>query len=195
MFELKNGRVHGNGFIQFDLAPGIRFHIWPDKNKPLFAQKVRTPIHDHVFAFKSVVLCGTLHNITYNIKNDPMFGNHDVYEAQKSATEDTTLVKISQCPIKLSVRNVRDIKRGESYDFGAFDFHDTYSAGPGIAATLMIKTRVYDSSRPRVLCSVGEVPDNDFSRYSISPEVIQSYVDEVDDLMKSSNAPGAYWRV
>ena len=44
-------RVHGNGFIQVDLTHDTRLHVWGDKRIP--RQNTYTPIHDHVFGFKS----------------------------------------------------------------------------------------------------------------------------------------------
>src|SRR4051812_43978314 len=50
-------RVHPNGFIQLDLKPGLRLHVWDVQIK---AQEPPTPVHDHIFDMRSQVLLGQI---------------------------------------------------------------------------------------------------------------------------------------
>ena len=78
-----NPRQHGNGFFQLDLYNEYRLHVW-DPAYPL-PQKVATPIHDHRFAFESLVLYGTQKHVTYNItityNSRIVTPTHQIYEA------------------------------------------------------------------------------------------------------------------
>src|SRR5512146_542220 len=53
-------RVHGNGFIQLDITPTVRLHLWGDARIP--RQRVATTIHDHAFGFTSRVVLGSLNH-------------------------------------------------------------------------------------------------------------------------------------
>lgn len=59
--------VHGNGFIQLNTPRGNRYHFWGHPGIP--RQSVSTPIHDHVWGFRSTVLCGRLVNIRYVLRS------------------------------------------------------------------------------------------------------------------------------
>ena len=55
------------------------------------------------------------------------------------------------------------LSEGEAYSFSAGLFHETKVWE--LAVTLMEKTEVFDR-KPRVMCPVGQEPDNDFNRYA-----------------------------
>ena len=46
-------RVHPNGFIQLDISPRKRFHIWAHPDIPQSGREDKEEdIHDHVFGFR-----------------------------------------------------------------------------------------------------------------------------------------------
>lgn len=152
-------RVHGNGFIQIDLAPDTRLHFWSDL---IPRQKVDTQIHDHRFSFKSYVLAGELVQTAYNIRANSATGRFQVYEAVPQSGENTELVAVEgfRCDVRAKYPSGL-LVAGESYVFDALEFHRTDYLTPSV--TLMVKTRITDH-RPRVLCRVEQTPDNEFSR-------------------------------
>ena len=62
---------HALGFIHCKLLHvdqgTLRIHIWPKKLRNDAEQKYK--IHDHIFSLKSLVICGHLKNITYQLRS------------------------------------------------------------------------------------------------------------------------------
>lgn len=170
-------RVHGNGFIQVDLNEdgSQRLHVWDDD---VPRQKVATPIHDHVFALVSYVLCGTL--IHEEFDTIPEFdgrASHEVWSARREeGTQNTTLQ-----PEGLLVR-IESVQRlilqPESvYRFPALTYHQ--SGHVGTTATIMEKVNPPASGygTPRVLVPRGKTPDNEFHRDGFDPEFLWSIIE------------------
>jgi hypothetical protein len=167
-------RLHGNAFIQLDIldSPRTRLHVWHPALKSI-AQKVRTPIHDHMFDLKSIVLRGKLRHVVYEavaVKK----GTHHVYRAVPRDKEDTLLVK-DQGEVNLIKKESYLLPKGAEYFFGAHQLHD--GDADEITVTLMTKLAHYNN-HPRVLCTADTVPDNEFNRYQIDTELLWQYIEE-----------------
>jgi hypothetical protein len=175
-------RLHGNGFIQLNLAgTNERLHIWPDDG--VKAQSVSTPIHDHVYSFKSRILLGTLSHLVYrtSFSNN---GAYRLYQAEPRAQEDTILVPISGSRCNLILEEEHVLEQGDAYSFKAFEFHE--SRGSGLTATVMRKTVVFDG-KARVVCPADKNPDNDFNRYSVDQNLLWTYIKKVFDKIGAIN--------
>ena len=168
-------RVHGNGFIQLDLTPRSRLHVWGHPYIP--RQKVATPIHDHIFSFTSYVLWGRLINVVY-AENAPYtvvtqglptgrFFEPHVRE-QGSGSEDQVLWARDQSSHSLSVKDVQIVNAGESYQLNHGVLHE--SIAPEIAVSVIQKSGPTMGqgavARPRVFVPEGLEPDNEFNRYT-----------------------------
>ncbi len=167
-------RVHGNGFIQLDLTPRTRLHIWGDPRIP--KQKVATPIHDHVFEFKSTILFGRLVNVMYDIVPH-LHGNFTVYTPEVRDREDTVLRDTMQSVHAIQTR-VEMVQWGgtvATYRIRPFEFHESF-APDGPAATIILKDAPTQAqgakAKPRVLVPVGTEPDNEFNRYDADPDLL-----------------------
>ena len=60
-------RVHPNGFIQLDLNQdaSMRLHVWPDESEGhVPCQETKTTIHDHKFDMQSMIVYGSLKQLT-----------------------------------------------------------------------------------------------------------------------------------
>lgn len=175
-------RVHGNGFIQFEVADHYRLHYWAHPDIP--RQKVATPIHDHLFHFTSWCLSGRLINIVYAI--EPGGIEFQVYVAQDRKDEDTALVAVDQWvgvrPVKTEVlvpgffSDREAVSMRSEYTLGPRVFHETLAPEPTI--TLMRKT-LSAQGEPRVLIPAGAEPDNDFDRYDHDPEHLWRIIEEM----------------
>ena len=155
---------HGNGFMQADLPIGARLHIWnPDLGQ---AQRIATPIHDHRFSFRSVVLYGYQNHWTYNpiTTEDSTRWTHHVYQAQPTTRQSTELVPTGAV-VSVGAPICYTIPAGESYLFEQYLFHET----PIIeyAITVLFKLANDPDHATRVLCPIGSQPDNDYDRYSM----------------------------
>lgn len=150
------GRVHGNGFMQVDVAEGVRLHIWGDPRIP--AQETRTPIHDHRFGFTSYTVMGRMVNIDYKTR---LGGGLRVYEAYAREGEDTELHATDEQRY-IAGSNVTICMPGDHYEIEPKQFHETFVSG--LTVTLMYKNDVWPGHRPRVLCPLTYEPDNDFNR-------------------------------
>ncbi len=152
-------RLHGNGFIQLDLAHDQRFHVWsPD----LPRQSVSTQIHDHRFSFSSEVVLGLLSHTVYEV-NYGVNETHSIYTAKKRNKDDTVLVKADMDCWPRIVSEVK-LAAGSTYTFSWGTFHE--SGADRLTATIMTKTIVFHSHTPRVLVPKDSEPDNEFDRYA-----------------------------
>lgn len=172
-------RVHPNGFIQLDLDGGEvngsghlvtrrRLHVFPDI--PIARQATDNPIHDHIFDMRSTVICGALlqWRRDYTLDHDGV-PTHQIWTADYRNLHDTEL-RPTGVLVSESDSSCEEVITGGSYLQPAFTFHET--KWRGLTATLMEKPLVYASFRPRVLCRIGEEPDNDFAREGCDEEEV-----------------------
>jgi len=151
------GRVHGNGFIQIDIEPGRRLHIWGDPRIP--CQKVSTQIHNHRFGFVSTILHGVMHNIRYTLHKGTRF---QLYEAVAREGEDTALHPVEGCLVNVQDFEDAPLMVGDTYYMAPGGWHETTPYG--LTVTLMMKTETHFDLKAQVLCEVGKTPDNEFNR-------------------------------
>lgn len=187
-------RVHGNGFIQLDLTDRVRLHVWGHPDIPRQAQP--TPIHNHVFGFKSWCLIGRLVNVEYEL--DPGGAEFQVYEAMARHEQDTILARNEEL---VGIRQTRttvtlpvpDNGGGyepmrSSYYFKRFNFHEIFTPEPTI--TIMKKdgpTLAQGAeSGPKILVPAGRTPDNDFNRYGHDPKLLWAIIGDVIDSAKTT---------
>ncbi len=159
-------RVHGNGFIQLDLTDRLRLHVWGQPTIP--RQKVASPVHDHIFSFKSMCHVGRLLNVRWDPVPSLISGTYRLWQAQPAESgHDTRLVMMDEPPVYLVHEFTREVTHGSGYHVYAFKFHETVAMEPSI--TIIEKdggTLVQDPGgyRPKVCVPVGVEPDNEFSR-------------------------------
>lgn len=150
-------RVHGNGFIQVDLEPGQRLHVWGHPAIP--RQQTYTGIHDHSFGFESRVIRGRVFQIPYVI--DGCGRDYMIYAPVPKEGEDTQL-NPTGIHCRLSYGPIQIIQAGQYYLMSPGDIHETVADMP--AASIMTKTERSESAA-RVYVPMGSKPDNVFSRY------------------------------
>jgi hypothetical protein len=170
-------RVHGNGFIQLDLSPSSRLHIWGHPDIP--RQDVATAVHDHRFGFRSRVLLGRMGNRRYLSRPVPeqYFAHsslHQVYTPEVREGEDTVLVPTGQ-KVLLGPISFDFARTGEHYTMNAGDIHE--SVPFGLTVTLIEKKELLNIS-PRVFVPGGMRPDNSFNRYNVPEDVLWRIIAE-----------------
>jgi L-ascorbate metabolism protein UlaG (beta-lactamase superfamily) len=170
-------RVHGNGFIQLDLTPTKRLHIWGHPSIP--RQKTATPLHDHAFGFTSRILMGALVNKRFIWNTETPYGRYEIHRVNVRDREDTTLHGTGELGDLVHVET-------EVYFAG-----DVYSMSPGeihesepreISASIIEKTGPTLSQggpSPRVFVPRGLKPDNTFHRYTMSEEDLWEIIADV----------------
>lgn len=176
-------RVHGNGFIQIDLSPDHRLHIWGHPDIP--RQEYSTPVHNHIFNFTSLVLVGLMINTTFRVTADHENGTHVPWSAQPPLSgHDSKLTRDmveQRYSVVKSARKV--IYPGEGYFFPAMVFHETIVTCP--TATLItkagktIKDNPTSSVKPTVMVPVGHEPDNEFDRHAHDRDMLMRIVKDV----------------
>lgn len=196
-------RVHGNGFIQLDLdvAGRTRLHVWDDR---IPRQSSPTPIHDHVFALRSRVLCGTLiHEELTPVARD-QGGTHRIFRAQQEEGTQNTILVPDVGEVVLDVEQRLVLGAGSVYTFPAYALHQTNYRGT--TATIMRKIPAshpggcmagsesrcappgscacFDYGRPRVLVPVGAEPDNEFRRDAFAPEPLWLIIAEALSMVR-----------
>lgn len=156
-------RVHGNGFIQLDVAEGTRLHIWGHRDIP--RQKNYTGVHDHTFSFNSKVLRGRVFQMPYTRCAVNFGQQYRIFTPVTRGMEDTVLNHTDLPPIRMAAAVAHVVNAGESYYMKAGAVHETVADMP--AATLMTKRKDKRLDRPaRVFVPDGQQPDNSFNRYA-----------------------------
>lgn len=160
-------RLHGNGFLQFDLTPVYRLHIWSRDLPP--AQKVSTQLHDHIWDFTSKIVFGKLHDRQYDYRSvsllhedDDHSGVYQIWETTYAGGRNTRLVPVRQF-IRLEPPEGCIYGIGECYEVKAGVFHQSR---PVESPTMtIIEKGAQTTARARVLVPAGTRPDNDFDRH------------------------------
>lgn len=153
-------RVHGNGFIQLDVAPDIRLHVWGHPDIPRQARY--TGVHDHTFGFRSSVLRGRVFQVTYSRCSKSFGKSYRIYNPVTREGEDTVLVDSGAPSIRIDTAHIGLITQGKTYQMQPGAIHATVS--DGMAATLMHKTKRVPDAVARVFVPEGVEPDNNFNR-------------------------------
>jgi hypothetical protein len=176
-------RVHPNGFIQLDLtADGwMHLHVWPDPPiNSAVLQKTRHTIHDHKFDMESTVLRGVLRNVTYEAvpfmagsSGPAAYMLHRAYSNHVVGGTDTIL-KPDPGIYRLRELACEQVNEGATYRIPAYIFHDSIVFG--CVVTLMTKTAVHPDYLPRIAVPLGVVPDNTFSRHTMSHEKLHEII-------------------
>lgn len=173
-------RVHGNGFIQVDLTDTTRLHVWGDKRIP--RQNVYTPIHDHVFGFKSTLIVGRLFNVVYGYSSH-QFGDYAVWEPKVTHRENTILERTNKRVRVFPIRTdlVEQNTANRNYEMDPFIFHESFVTEPTV--TIIQKWGVTQAEgnpiNPRVLTRFDQEPDNHFNRYDANPDVLWRIIERV----------------
>jgi hypothetical protein len=137
-------RSHPLGFFACTLlAEGsrkIRLHFWPiDGGAP---QSSDCQIHDHLFEFRSWVLCGSVENVEYTSSQDGQ--EFAVYRTEYSGYA-STLTKTGAAR-KLSVQQRYIYSAGSSYEIAAGVLHETVRIGAKPACTVLVTNDVSATS-------------------------------------------------
>lgn len=180
-------RVHPNGFVQLDITPKKRLHIWGHPDIP--KQKVAMPIHDHVYGFRSLVLGGRLVNINYEA--DPDGNEFDIWQPKKhrgmgGGAIEPTGERCGIRPLSTEVVVAKDNPDDGSptrhfYDMPPWVLHETFVPEPTI--TLIDKDGATldqnpDGPAPKMLVPAGRDPDV-FSRFALDEAELWRIIDEV----------------
>lgn len=160
-------RVHPNGFIQLDLSDDRRMHVW----HPFlpYRQKTFSPVHNHIFSFRSTVYVGRMINVIYDLEPCDQ-GLHEEWQVRIIAGEDTKLVKSSKGRISLRPRETTVVMPGQSYNMAKYEFHETLNSEPTL--TVIEKSDAVLNMGPNcegasVIVPFNEEPDNDFRRGAV----------------------------
>lgn len=156
---------HGNGFIQIPVPgfDGARIHVWGHPDIP--RQRVYTGVHNHRFAFRSVVVRGVLRHQTYDVvavdDGGPPPGRIGRGHYLAVGDDERGLHRLA-LRVSVLVRDSFRFREGHTYGFPPGWFHQTTADGPTV--TVMEKKGRALDAKPLVLLPVGVEPDNDFDR-------------------------------
>lgn len=173
-------RVHPNGFIQFDLVtPGRRMHIWPKPGVFHFGQNSDSPIHDHIFRMKSMIIRGSLTQLRYQLdlshEGKP---THEIFIADYLKQSESVLKPTGvEGLLRHDIAHNDALVENEMYHQPPFTFHDT-QPGRTPLVTIMQKGEVFAEYNPRVLVPIGETPDNDFRRDQYSEDLLWEIIED-----------------
>ncbi len=179
-------RLHPNGFIQLDIADGVRLHVWPQEN--LAKISVQVPIHDHVYGFDSFIMCGQMGNTIYDIEIDPN-GEYNLYQTTSYAAVKKELPLEQVNNYRYALKTIKEFwtSAGEIYHMNPFIFHESHTRE--LTATV-IRITSFDKTKPvRVLCPIGVKPDNSFKRDSVDQTILWGYIEKALKISPYKNLP------
>jgi hypothetical protein len=169
-------RVHPNGFIQFDIEPGVlRLNVWPDQPIPGHPGRIH-PIHNHSFDLYSVILVGALTNITYNIRQERWVKpTHIPHRARRINEHDSVLSPIHSGAGDLKVLKMDTYHPGQDYALPRHILHD--SLPHGLTMTLMWAANPDDVYAPVIAVPVGVQPMNTFRRDGFDESLLWGFIE------------------
>jgi hypothetical protein len=176
--------LHGLGFIQVELNPAQRLHVWhPDLPRRKCFE--HSQIHTHSFDFQSTVLVGEMLNHKYyegrlGSQADVTDRPYTAYRHEGARTVYGNRPWIRQEHTVWLSAHVFTHKVGTGlwYRQRGADMHSTQPLGDGRVATLMTKTAT-ELEPAFSLVEQGIVPDVDFDRHQLRAYVLWEYVVEV----------------
>ncbi len=179
-------RVHGNGFIQADLYKNTRLHFWGHPEIP--RQKVSSPIHDHIFGFKSTVLLGRVVNVMWQPVRciAKRHGTFHMCEAQAPlpGSHDSKLAKMRHNDTwRIMHVRTESVMCGHDYRILPYHFHETFVTEPTVTYIrkegLTLKDNPGSTRLPRVLVPKDKEPDNEFDRHAYDRDFLLRIIREV----------------
>ena len=176
--------LHGLGFIQVELNPHQRLHVWhPDLPRRTCFE--HSQIHTHSFDFQSTVLVGEMLNHKHyegrlgsqvDVTDLPFTAYR--HEGERTASGNRPWVQQPGTVWLSSHIYTSRVRAGEWYKMHGPDMHSTQPLGDGKVATLMTKT--FTGHEPAFsLVAEGIVPDADFDRFQLASEQLWTAVMEV----------------
>lgn len=164
------GYVQPNGFLTFKLGGVdgdhlLRLHLWPKGLPQLYKA---AGIHDHVFDFTSLVLCGdgAMINTVYQEKADSS-GALGLYEVNYTTPKTSQIIKLGDHFSATAVER-EIIRPGEYYTMNAGVFHTSQIENNAEAATIIATRMDPDIRHPRFLSETS--PDAQFVRPPLTRE-------------------------
>lgn len=159
----RSPRVHPNGFVQFDIEPGVlRLNIWPDQGIEGHPGRVH-PIHNHSFDLHSVILVGALTNVTYDLRQEAWIKpTHELHVARHIDQHNTVLQPVRGGAGALKVLKMDTYHPGQDYSLPRAYLHD--SLPHGLTMTLMWTENPDPMYAPKVAVPVGVQPMNNYKR-------------------------------
>jgi hypothetical protein len=184
LVELKSWRLqstfpkfyyHPIGFIYSHLltsdAVSMRLHIWSGEAR---IQQPLWDVHDHVFAFESLVLTGSIRNETFDFLPGPT-PNHGIFTARYDGNESvlTSTGRFGSLCEKSAVTT----PAGGTYSVSAKELHRSCAIGTFVATLLRTVTV---SSTPISIIGTMEHPRRlAYRRESADPDTVRKLVDEL----------------
>lgn len=164
-------RLHPLGFYACTLIDQgdrkIRLHFWPiDGGAP---QSPDCQIHDHLFAFRSWVIYGSVENIEYT--TSPEGQKFSVYRTEYSG-HTSTLTKTNDVRI-LSVQKCESFSAGSSYEVKAGTLHKTVRTGAQPAFTVLA-TRDVSTKLPIVLGPINGLEEYTYRREAVDDMLVEA---------------------
>lgn len=177
---------HPAGFIQvkLDTPRQSRLHIWPASERV-----VRSNIHDHIYSFRSRIICGELGHTPYLFGWDQIHGTHELVEAHADRKDRASLQR-SNLFYQIYPAKPEIYRPGDEYLFSAFLPHQV--AHQKLTATISYKTAVHADKKPLILVpraatiSPAEIPPMTQSQIW---ELIAEVIDQAKFSRKSEPAP------
>jgi hypothetical protein len=129
-------RVHPLGFLIANVSAWemtMRLHVWhPSQGGPVDSDYL---IHSHVFELNSRVLCGSLRNVIYDVR-ESVAGTREIYRVTYAG--DSSILEPTQVYATADKVDTQTWAKGESYSFPAGSYHETVVPDDELCATLVL---------------------------------------------------------
>lgn len=178
---------HPLGFFclrwKLDEARSLRIHIWDRQFD--WTQTPNWPIHDHVFAFRSAVLLGSIQNKTYESIQNTNRRRWGIYEVDY-INQCSVLMKKSDT-LALSVSSSIIQQAGSIYELPAGILHRSVLRSDLAISALAVTTNLAATFKPRVvgLLNSGK---HQFDRFNIETGLTTRIVDKTIALLRESTS-------
>lgn len=146
---------HPQGFLTFKMGlsaqgdAALRFHVWM-KNKREVGDQKGFQIHDHVFGFNSLLLCGQMENRSYMVKPSPTETGWRLFPVTYSAPNTDTIAAEPE-PVALRRQQTEQMRAGDYYHMQAGVYHTSVVPRAVMTMTLLAAEAAPHMAFPRMI--------------------------------------------
>ncbi len=166
---------HPNSFMYLKLNrhnnSTLRLHIWSPDIKEYTG--LGWPIHNHIWALTSYVVCGYLENHVYQVERDTAAPTHKLYKIEYDGRVNR--LRATNTFVLCTTASIDKIAEGTVYRLAPDIFHSTSTPSDETIATFVLAEEGYGKN-PQVLGDVEGAENYTMERELCSDEAVKQAI-------------------
>lgn len=180
------GNWHPLGFVHVKLGevPGygtLRWHIWPKGIRR--TQTPNWPIHNHIFTVNSFVLCGTVTNTTFNVRDDNLTPTNCLYQVKYS--DGGSILSPTEDKVTCAINHFSTFEAGSFYVVSKDQYHTSSVPITHLTSTVVLATDIDLSIKPLVVGRLDKPQEFRYARSILTTSELISITSVVEQCYES----------